>query len=536
MYNQSQFGLREDSQRVRRVSLKDNFLRCGLLLLFGAIEFGSLNLAAADGLSWPDKQLLPTFSTPAANLDCIDLGADSEGEADLFASLEGIVNRQRPQIICVSRHEGEGKFTWVDLHALHYSVVDGYQTILKYRANVTGLVVTDPAQPDTLNLATTMAGVNNELICNPALLPTLTNAPYNLPVVDDLRGRFSDKYQVYRYLYKNYWPRCTHRIFAGMSPGIHGCLRDYLVATKTATVWLGPGKKEDAKLLRLFASGMKPLHGIYMGWWPGEGDGLEFMAHYGIPVLASDFFCNGTVFSGVKHAVNIPEIPPPPPVENKVYVALILSDGDNVQYMQHGMKIAWGKSARGEIPIGWTASPLSVEMDPMMLDYYWSSATTNDCLVSGPSGAGYTHINNWSPANLAAYTKISAPYLQSAGMRVITIWDKVTPSVARSFATNCPNLLGLTDQSGKYSNVDLGLRTIGLTPTYTSTVHEMIQWITNAAAGWNGSKPLFIAAQSDVWNLGPSGLLKVARALDTNEYKLVRPDQLFLMANHAPKP
>jgi hypothetical protein len=41
------------------------------------------------------------------------------------------------------------------------------------------------------------------------------------------------------------------------------------------------------------------------------------------------------------------------------------------------------------------------------------------------------------------------------------------------------------------------LRTIKLTPAYTSTVGEMVASITNAASGWNGMAPLFIAAQSD---------------------------------------
>ena len=62
----------------------------------------------------------------------------------------------------------------------------------------------------------------------------------------------------------------------------------------------------------------------------------------------------------------------------------------------------------------------------------------------------------------------------------------------------------------------------------------MIAGITNAAAKWNGQTPLFIAAQCDVWNVGPQDLLKVARALDTNKYKLVRPDHLFLLSNQTP--
>ncbi|HZI31988.1 MAG TPA: GxGYxYP domain-containing protein, partial [Candidatus Binatia bacterium] len=175
-----------------------------------------LNVAPAEVINWPDNQLLPAFSKPASKLDCIDVSSASSAEMDLFASLEGIVNRTQPRIACVSSVDGEGKFTWLDLHNLSYAVTNGYGVILKYRSDLTGLVVTDPGQPDTLNLATTIAGVNNQLICDPSLLATLTNAPYNLPIGEDLRGRFSNKYQVYGYLYTNYWPQCTHRILTGL--------------------------------------------------------------------------------------------------------------------------------------------------------------------------------------------------------------------------------------------------------------------------------------------------------------------------------
>jgi hypothetical protein len=502
----------------------------GLLILLTVLALHCPTSAPADGLKWPDSHLLPAFSTPAPVLDCIELDHDKGAQEILFASLEGIVNRTQPRLACVTRHEGEGEFTWLKIHKLKYHMIDGYAAILKYRTNFTGLVVTDPFQPHTINLAATMAGVNNELVCEPSLLPTLTQPPYNLPIVDDLRGRFADKYAVYGCLYSNYWPRCTHRIIAGMSPGPRGQLREYLIAVKSAAVWLNPGERKDAQMLQRFVSEMKPLHGVYMGWWPSEDKGLKWIAQYGIPVLASDFFRNGSVFSGVACHVRIPAIPTPPPLENKVYVAFILSDGDNIQYMQHTMKVNWEKPGRGNLPVGWTVSPLTLDMDPMMLDYYWNTATTNDCLVSGPSGAGYNHISDWSAANIAAFTRISAPYLQDSGLRVITVWDKVNQPIARAFATNCPSLLGLTDQSGAYSKADLGLRTIRLTPAYTSSAKNMIASITKAAKKWNGTAPLFIAAQSDIWKLGPADLRKVAGALDPQEYQLVRPDQLFILA------
>ena len=489
------------------------------------------NLAHATGLSWPANQLLPAFSTPAPVLNCIDVSSLSSAEIDLFASLEGIVNRTQPQIACLSSANGEGEFTWINLHNLPYVLTNGFDLILQYRTNLTGLVVTDPNQPDTLNLATTMAGVNNELICDPSLLSILTNSPYSLPIGNDLRGQFANKYAVYGYLYTNYWPLCTHRIFAGMETNVDGNLRDYLVAVKSATVWLDPGIAQDATMLNSFFSSVTPLNGVYVGWWPNEGNGLGWIANYGIPVLASDFFGNSSVFSGVACPINVPDIPPPPPLQNKVYVALILSDGDNIQYMQHVMKMDWENSARGSVPIGWTASSLAANLDPLMLNYYWSTATSNDCLISGPSGAGYTHMENWSAANLTAFACASDAYLQHSGLRVITVWDRVTSAIAQAYATNCPTLLGLTDQNGTYNGVNFGLRTIGLTPTYASTTNQMISAITSAAASWNGTQPLFVAAQATVWDLGPQDFVNIANSFSTNEFQFVRPDHLFMLNN-----
>src|ERR1700723_188191 len=93
-------------------------------------------LVRADGLHWPAKQLLPTFSAPAPVLDCVDLSSVSGAEVDLFVSLQGIVNRAQPRLACVTGG-GEGKFTWVDIHKLRYQMVDGYDAVLKYRTNVT---------------------------------------------------------------------------------------------------------------------------------------------------------------------------------------------------------------------------------------------------------------------------------------------------------------------------------------------------------------------------------------------------------------
>ncbi len=499
-------------------------------IVFGAIA-SLFSTHCVAGLTWPTNQFLPTFSQPVV-LDCIDVSSASGAQQNLFASLEGIVNRTQPRIACVSSGNQEGEFTWLIIHDLGYQMVNGYSALLQYETNVTGLVVTDPSQPDTLNLATTMAGVNNELICDPSLLPTLTNAPYNLSITHDLRGLFSNKYQVYQYLYANYWASCTHRIMAGMETNGNGSLRDYLVAVKAAVVWLDPGNSADAAALAPFVSGMNPVGGVYMGWWPSEGNGLPWIAQYGIPVLASDWYDNGSLFSGVARQVSIPPIPPAPPLQNKIYVSFTLSDGDNVQYMQHYMYALWQNPARGKVPIGWTAQPLSLDLDPAMLNYYWSTATTNDCLVAGPSGAGYNRINYWSATNIAAYTTASASYLQRSGMRSITVWSTLSAATANTFATNCPALVGLGDQGdGYYTANRKGVPTIGFpsSASYAETDAALIAGITNTAASWSGTSPMFIAVQADAWNLGPADCEAIANSLSTSKYVVVRPDHLYLL-------
>lgn len=491
----------------------------------------------ATGLIWPATQFLPTFSTPETPIRCVDVDGLPSDQIVLFCSLEGIVNRTQPRMACVSA-ASEGEFTWMNLHNLSHLTESGFTLITQFGTNVTGLVVYDTNMMHTLNLATTIAGVKNELVCDAALLPTLTNAPYNLTIKDDLRGMFSTKYQVYGYLYTNYWSQCTHRLMGGLQTNNFWYLRDYLVATKCAVVWLDPTVAADASTLALFTSGMTAVDGVYIGWWPNEGGDLQWIANYGIPVMASDLFDNGTVYGGVTTNISVPVIPPAPPLQNKIYVSITLSDGDNVQYMQHTMYQNWQNSSRGKVPIGWTVQPLLADFDPEMLNYFWSTATTNDCLVAGPSGAGYTRINYWSAANVTSYTKASNHYLQRTGIRVATVWLTVSSTTGNTYATNCPTLLGVDDQQdGYYMKSYSGMPFAGLPANgnYVSTninaffgASNLVNVVTNTASTWNGSSPMFISVQGDAWNIKPADCQTFATSLNTN-FVVVRPDQLFLL-------
>jgi hypothetical protein len=499
-----------------------------------AFLFGFTSPSPAAALDWPPGHLLPAFPAAAGSVDAMELKSNSDAEVDLFASLEGIVNRKQPRLACIGPGDEEGDRFWLKIHHLTVNPIDGYAALKKYRAEVNGLVVVDPARPETLNVATTLAGLDNALICEPGLLAKLTNAPFNLRICDDLRGRFANRGQVYEYLLKEVWPRCMHHIFAGLSPGTHGNLRDFLVAVNAAVVWLDPKRSRDAALLDRFAPDLKPAQALYMGWWPDEDAGLKWIGHFGVPVLASDFFHNGSLLGGVHEQITRPPMAPPPPLQNRIYVALFMSDGDNIQYMQHSLRQLWNDPDRGKVPIGWTVSPLCADLDPGLLNYYYHTATTNDCLVSGPSGAGYARLDFWSSSDLDAFTKATNPYLERSGLRIITVWLRVNNRIGDSFAAHCPALLGLiSHEGGARTKVFRELPMIGLVgdANYAGSVEQLRSGIERAAEGWNGIEPKFLAVQANAWRVKPSGMLQLVASLDTNRFVVVRPDHLFQIFN-----
>ncbi|WP_027094107.1 GxGYxYP domain-containing protein [Cohnella thermotolerans] len=91
----------------------------------------------------------------------------------LFTTLKGIVNRTQPRIYTYDNAvRGEdGKYNWLDSLGLgHTDVADNWSLIAKYRSEINGIVVYDDALPDTLNLATTVAGLNGGIVAAPSLV------------------------------------------------------------------------------------------------------------------------------------------------------------------------------------------------------------------------------------------------------------------------------------------------------------------------------------------------------------------------------
>jgi hypothetical protein len=549
-YNMAEFRMKTDNNTANNDPLVDIDVRdatTGASLAFQTVTRQQFTVAS----NYTSFKL--PFTMPADNhaielrvfwkggayikVDWVGVQQDNvTAETYLFSSLKGIVNRTQPRLFS---YEGdafaEGPYTWMQSLGLTWTEhTNRWELITKYRSEIDGLIVYDPTQTATVNLATMLAKSKKALIASPSLLSRLTAAPYNFPILLDLRGQFTSSLQVYQTLYNTYWPTLDHRLLIGLSPEAHqGSLREYATALGAAVIWLDPAVSGESELLNSFLSSM-PAGASFMGWWPEEGAGVTRASSYGIATVASDYATNLTVHSGMPRTVNVKPIPPKPVLKNKIYVAFILSDGDNLQYVEHLMRKLWNNPDRGSVPIGWTLSPAMLDAMPGALNFYHQSATDNDNLISGPSGYGYAYPNNFPNQNvLNQFVAKSEDYNKRAGFRIVTIWNTIiggiNQNVGESFATYAPSLLGLTAQNtgGATTIYNQTLPGVPLSCNYCTGEQAMKDAVAAASTGWNGTTPRFIIIQAQPWqDVKPSNFKNVMNSLDTNHI-VVRPDHLF---------
>ncbi|HRU78231.1 MAG TPA: GxGYxYP family putative glycoside hydrolase [Rectinema sp.] len=112
-------------------------------------------------------------------------------------------------------------------------------------------------------------------------------------------------------------------------------------------------------------------------------------------------------------------IRPSPSLDKKaIYLTFTLSDGDQLMMMHTGELGNWYSSARGKVAFNWEVQPLLSEIAPALLERYLGQASEEDCIIAGPSGAGYV-IPPLVP-DLPAYIKETARICNDIGIRVVT--------------------------------------------------------------------------------------------------------------------
>ena len=358
----------------------------------------------------PFPDLFPRSDPPASTLILFDLRGYPPDWQLLLLTLQGIVNRKRPEIYYLFNPTDSFWLDWMVKRGWisgTKAISDPKELISKYRGRIRGMIVTDPMLPASKNVATMIAGVEEGIVVSPRIAAQLS-----MPVIADLRGRWRSNVEAYRWAFDNLWGRLNHHVIACSWPD-HLGLRDYLVQHRIFTFWIsGPidGAKryalpdEEVRLMEKLLA-LMPVNIPVMSYpWAGkgvgigEGPGVTLFSEFGKYLVGSINCSNLSVHSGVRVMKFKQHSPPPvPPLQrDKVYVSFIISDGDNLPVLTtSNFPALWRDPIRGKLPLGWTISPSACMLIPDILDYYYTTATDQDRFLGAVSGIGYAYPDSY---------------------------------------------------------------------------------------------------------------------------------------------
>ncbi|PKN85091.1 MAG: hypothetical protein CVU46_12255 [Chloroflexi bacterium HGW-Chloroflexi-8] len=456
----------------------------------------------------------------SATLKLLDVSTCTYAERVTAAALQGLLNRSQPAIFLnygiyddpAARRTNEvflddeiwfGKYREMlgnqDLLNLSYyqqehgflteNISDLSRVVFENRAMLKGCVIWDEDFDDTVNIALMLAAQEDLLVIEKGMLDWAKI--FELPIIHDLRDRWSDRVEVYQWAFENLFPKCLSGQIACIEPSWKRPeFIDYVVQNKIFTYNLTSQHKGWGQILLLMLSfgpawlreliftlrldkpmrklGLRlmgnalpeiALHNTIQssvqsdtyptifGWHTKRDDELAFMlllSANGLRLVPSHLAGNFSFHARVPaDRLQSPEpLPAPPELDpHGTYLTFTLSDGDQLMMMSTAQLGNWYNPQRGKITFNWEVQPLLVELAPALLQKFQKQSTPNDCLIAGPSGAGYI-IPPLAP-DLDRYMKETSRICKQAGIKTVTSYVADPPRrVLRQICQQSEGVIG----------------------------------------------------------------------------------------------
>lgn len=468
-----------------------------LSVLFTALLGTTFSFGITDGKDSKGSAPLYTYTLSRGRT------AESYDEAMAVACLQGIINRKAPTVYILSETDGRPAY-WLDLLKSEGKWLNGRKItslpdldalFALADKKVKGAIIWDPAVPASMNVANTIAGVEDGIVFSPEFAEKYLKK-WNLRVIKDLRGMFtgketgSKKNDAYRWAVREYLSKglcsghwlCLYEdpcLTRGKGNVGYVVTRDWAVKNRSFVFDLSPWGDEvpkddpdqkpgtDLETYKIILGAMlKNTAGKQMTELTGFFSFTKYSnvrshksAHDPVPTehetvyLISPYNCyQNTVASSCYNQSLHCQAPFTPlkqhrpetvqKLENKTYICILMADYDSSTPLYDKMPKHWSDSLRGTIPLLWGINPNLVETYPDIIEYLYATKSKNDYFGADASAAGYMNPNRISKKYLPLFIKHNRKFYSQLDMTLspmVLDWDEPTADVKDAFTKFSPD-------------------------------------------------------------------------------------------------
>lgn len=381
----------------------------------------------------------------------------SPEERDAVIALQGLVAKVSPQIFVPSSSLDSAYIEEIKKSGseILYINREGSTPVLQTLIEKFGSFIKDNgyilyrSEGDGINIATNLATLTGFLPVPVELEEAAINA--GLTKKEDISD---DSYNLmYQWnFFEKHKSAFNKAAVCHQSPDAQG-LRDLAIQQGFYMFYTSERKTDEQIFKKRVLDYFGPNTHIF-GWTDTEVAFVDSISANGNMISPADHCHNNSLFSSLDCTIPsqtaVTETYTDP---KKHYVALVMSDGDNIQWIQNGFREYFEKISReNDFPLTWSVSPMLSDLSPVTLKTVYEKAGTENYFISGVSGAGYIHPTQYPKNALARFTDITAAAMAECGLTYVQILDS-TPENALDEA----KLTKALEYYARYDNIEGGV-------------------------------------------------------------------------------
>lgn len=370
----------------------------------------------------------------AEEITVVKTSALSMAQRHAVFALQGLVARDKPQIFMDFGYE-TNRYALNELENAGYKIIynDEYgnpwnfSTIVEkfkpYIADSGYILYATEEDHNQLNTAINFTTLNGWL----PVTPEIEESVIQLGL--EKRADISNENIDLKYLkkfYKENKSRFRNDSLVHMYYYAQG-MRDFAVQQNIFVMYVDDSDYEARLFRDSVMRDLKPSS-IIFGWCQYEIKFTESASRYGHCVIPSDHSWNLSLLSSFNATDEKFKAPFEGEVQldpTKHYVAIVYSDGDNLQWIQNGFNEFHTWQSYGiDIPMSWTFPPIAAELTDVDIKRTLSNSK-NATFITGPSGGGYARITNMNSKELEAFSDYTASVMLESGLGIVTFLDEI---------------------------------------------------------------------------------------------------------------